>query len=180
MSNLGLLYFWLMHRHTFKKAERLTNKKTFDLLFEKGKSFAMPPFRLVWIERKVEGWKDGIAEVPIAIGRETTTPSTFQPSNLPTFQCGISVPKKFFARAIDRNTLKRRIREAYRKNKHLLYEVLHRRYVGFHSFGGNPQNKNHSLALMIIYTAKEQLPYSEIEKKMVVSLQKLIKQVVSC
>jgi len=136
-----------MIRHTFKKSERLTNKKTFDQLFSSGKSISVFPFRLVWIEIKkdgrVEEWKNG---------------------KQPTFQClvGISVPKKSFARAVDRNTLKRRIREGYRKNKHLLYEVL--------------QNKNHAIALMIIYTAKEQLPYSEIEKKMVVSLQKMIAQ----
>ena len=78
-------------------------------------------------------------------------------------QLGISVPKRSFAKAVDRNTLKRRIREAYRKNKHLLYEVL--------------QKKNLRIDLMMIYTAKEPLPYQEIEKKMIVSLQKLMQQV---
>jgi ribonuclease P protein component len=77
-------------------------------------------------------------------------------------QLGISVPKKKFAKAVDRNTIKRRIRESFRKNKHPLYEIL--------------KKKNLSIALMIIYIAKEELPYQEIEKKMVVSLHKLTEQ----
>lgn len=126
-----------MPRLTFKKEERLTNKKTFDLLFNEGKSFTVLPFRLVWMETK--------------------TPEKFP------VQLGISVPKRSFAKAVDRNTLKRRIREAYRKNKSELYGVL--------------EKKNLSIALMIIYSAKEQLPYEEIEKKMIVSLRKLIEKI---
>ena len=79
-------------------------------------------------------------------------------------QLGISVPKRSFAKAVDRNTLKRRIREAYRKNKHLLYEVL--------------KNKNLSIALMLVYIAKEELPYREIEEKMVVGLHKLAEKLI--
>jgi len=125
-----------MIRHTFKKAEKLTNKKTFDILFTNGKNFNVPPFRFIWIER------NQIPSGPV--------------------QVGISVPKKSFAKASDRNTIKRRIREAYRKNKHFLYEIL--------------QNKNIQMALVILYIAKEELPYQEIEKKMVVSLQKMADQ----
>lgn len=74
-------------------------------------------------------------------------------------QLGISVPKRSFAKAVTRNMLKRRIRESYRKNKHPLYEVL--------------KKKNLSIELVALYTAKDELSYSEIEKKMIVSLQKL-------
>jgi ribonuclease P protein component len=123
-----------MMRNTFTKAERLTNKKLFESIFESGKSISVFPFKLIWVE---------------------TVPASLFP-----VQLGISVPKKSFAKSVDRNILKRRIRESYRKNKHLLYEIL--------------QKKNLSIALMIIYIAKEELPYQEIEKKMVVSLQKLI------
>lgn len=118
---------------TFKKNERLTNKKAFEQLFNSGKSFTVQPFRLVWIEDKITG------PVPVKLG--------------------ISVPKRSFQKAVDRNTLKRRIREAYRKNKHLLYGVL--------------ENKGLTIALMVIYVAKDKLPYEEIEKKMVVSLQRM-------
>ena len=126
-----------MPRLTFKKEERLTSKKVFELLFNSGKSFTTSPFRLVWVETKPTG-------------------------SFPA-QLGISVPKRSFAKAVDRNTLKRRIRESYRKNKQMLYEVL--------------RKKNHTIALMIIYIAKEEFPYQEIEKKMIVSLQKLAAQI---
>ena len=122
-----------MLHHTFKKTERLTNKKLFESIFEKGQSISVFPFKLIWIETKPD------ADIPV--------------------QLGISVPKKSFAKAVDRNIIKRRIRESYRKNKHALYEIL--------------KKKNLSIALMLIYIAKEELPYTEIEKKMIVSLQKL-------
>jgi len=122
-----------MIRNTFTKTERLTNKKLFESIFESGQSISAFPFKFIWIE--------------------TNSTSLFP------VQLGISVPKKSFAKAVDRNTIKRRIRESYRKNKHSLYEIL--------------KNKNLSIALMIIYIAKEELPYQEIEKKMVVSLQKM-------
>ena len=120
-------------RQTFKKEERLTNKKLFEHLFNAGKSFVISPFRFVWIESKLN-------------------------SSFPV-QLGISVPKKKFSKAVDRNKLKRRIRESYRKNKHPLYEALNK--------------KNQSLALLIIYIHKEELAYADIEKKMVLSLQKV-------
>ncbi|MBI4932118.1 MAG: ribonuclease P protein component [Bacteroidetes bacterium] len=171
-----------MPRHTFKKAERLTNKKTFDQLFKSGKSIVVPPFRWVWIEiaspkHQVQSPKSKeAASIGCSLGIWSLE---FETWNL---KLGISVPKKSFSKAVQRNRIKRRIREAYRKNKHLLYpegqkkmsngvyEVLYRRY-------GNPQKKNLSIALMIIYTEKTELPYSEIEKKMLVSLQKLVESI---
>ena len=122
-------------KQTFKKYERLTNKKTFDKLFNSGKSISVPPFRLLWSESEM----------------------------LNHTQIGIAVPKKSFTKAVQRNKLKRRIREAYRKNKHLFYAFL--------------EKKNLSIALMVIYIAKEELSFKEIEQKMVVSLQKLIEKI---
>jgi len=123
-----------MIRHTFRKEERLTNKKKVELLFSEGKTFTVFPFRVIWMETK---------------------PKSIYPAQL-----GISVPKKSFSKSVHRNKIKRRIREAYRKNKHILYEIL--------------QKKNLPITMMLVYTAKEELPYSEIEKKMLVSLHKLI------
>ena len=119
-------------KQTFKKEERLTNKKTFDELFNSRNSISVSPFKILWSE------KQGVNQT----------------------QVGIAVPKKSFAKAVQRNKLKRRIREAYRKNKHLLYAFL--------------EKKNHPIALVIIYTEREELSYQQIEQKMVVSLQKLI------
>ena len=120
-------------RQTFKKEERLNAKKTIEAVFASGRSIASPPFRMLWAVQK----------------QETAVP----------LQLGISVPKRSFAKAVVRNRLKRRIREAYRKNKENIYEVL--------------KKKNLSVTVMMIYTAKEELAYTEIEKKMIVSLHKL-------
>ena len=147
-------------RFTFKKEERLAGKKTFDQLFKSGKSIVVSPLRLVWLEIKKDK-NNGLSEEWNT--RQLPNSPTVQHSNIPSFQyvLGISVPKKLFAKAVDRNTIKRRIRESYRKNIRQItdYEFL--------------QKKNLHIALMIIYIAKEKLSYQEIEKKMIVSLQKL-------
>lgn len=134
LSLLLSFVFLKMTRLTLKKEERLTNKKTFELLFDTGKSFTTSPFRLRWIEIESD------SAFPV--------------------QLGISVPKRSFPKATDRNMLKRRIRESYRRNKHTLYEKL--------------KNKHVYIALMIIYIAKSKLSYEEIERKMILSLQKII------
>ncbi|GJM36261.1 MAG: ribonuclease P protein component [Saprospiraceae bacterium] len=64
-------------------------------------------------------------------------------------QLSISVPKRRFRHAVVRNQLKRKVREAYRLRKHRLYQ----------KFG----DQDNQVALMVIYTGKEALPYQEIE-----------------
>jgi ribonuclease P protein component len=83
---------------TFKKPERLCSKKAIEALFERGKSFYIFPFQVVWLESPLE-------------------------INFPS-QVAFSVSKKSFKRAVKRNLIKRRIRESYRRNKHTLYRFL--------------------------------------------------------
>lgn len=116
-------------RPTFRKAERLNSKKVIDRLFKKGSpetaSVFGYPFRVLVLR---DGERAG--ELPAVL---------------------ISVSKRNFKKAVDRNLIKRRIREAYRLNKQLL-------------FGGEMPNPPTYLAF--VYVAKEILPFEELEKKM--------------
>ncbi len=110
----------------FNKAERLKNHHLLAALFTSGKSFSAYPLRVVYI--------------PIE-----------QPGSFPA-QFSLSVPKKKFRLAVDRNRLRRQVREVYRLNKHLLYEDL--------------LSKDKRIALMVMYVAKEEKPYKDIEQSM--------------
>jgi ribonuclease P protein component len=74
----------------------------------------------------------------------------------------VSVPKKRFKRAVKRNLLKRRIREAYRLNKMALTEVLNSKELQMH--------------IAFNYVSDEVMDYEQIEKKMKVALQRLIEK----
>ncbi len=84
------------------------------------------------------------------------------PSATPTGappQVLISVSKRTFKRAVDRNRLKRLIREAYRLNKYRLLE----------------QPGGHQVALLgIIFTGKEKSPLTLVEKKLISGIQRLL------
>src|ERR1700749_1277352 len=85
--------------YTFKKEERLCNKRLIDELFHNGSSFLCYPFKASWLLAADE------QSVPV--------------------QILFSVSKKRFKRAVDRNRIKRCIREAYRINKQQqLYDQL--------------------------------------------------------
>src|SRR5437868_3169248 len=114
-----------MEKFTLKKSERLSQEKLIQELFDKGSSFYLYPFKVFFLSN--EG---------------------------PTNQIMASVPKSIFKRAVDRNTIKRRIREGYRLNKSKLL-----------------QDKFFSIAY--IYTAKEILASSFIHQKILSSFDKL-------
>ncbi|MBN1108251.1 MAG: ribonuclease P protein component [Bacteroidales bacterium] len=118
---------------TFSKKERLCSKKIIALLFEEGEVLYTPLFRIIWI------------------------PGSF-PGESPA-QAAFSVSKKNFRRAVDRNLLKRRMREAYRKNKNELYNTL--------------IACNSSIAFIVIFRAAVIVSYVEIEKAMNEVIKKL-------
>ena len=119
---------------TFRKDEKLCSQKLMGELFLSGNSFLSYPLRIVW---KI------FSELP---------------SESPA-QAGFSVPKKLFKHAVDRNILKRRMRESYRLHKSELYNQL--------------RQSDKRLALMFVYIGKEELPYAKIESAVVKAFEKI-------
>lgn len=88
----------MIHIYSFPKAEKVWGKKNVDELFAKGRWSSAGELRYCWV-------------VP-AVNEES--------AGTPPSRAMVSVPKKFFKRAVKRNLLKRRIREAYRLQKGIL------------------------------------------------------------
>ena len=92
-------------RNTFKKSERLCSRLLMERLFQgDNKSVSAYPLRAVFLPVSTDEQK-GVSVL-------------------------ISVPKKRFHDAVDRNRVKRQIREAYRKQKHSLIEKMEEREQG--------------------------------------------------
>ena len=119
---------------TYPKNERLKSKTTIGLLFSEGKSVSKYPLRLVYREEK------GEVDEKIKIG--------------------VSVSKKYFKKAVDRNYFKRVLRETYRLNKHLLWDNLQEPY-----------------SIMFFYQSKERLSYEEINIKTIQLFEKFLLQI---
>lgn len=74
----------------------------------------------------------------------------------------ITVPKNNFHNAVDRNLIRRRVKEAYRLNKQNLYESL--------------DGKGQQMVLCITFTSKEIVPFDLIQGKIILILQRLIEE----
>ncbi len=118
----------------FSKNQKLKSKKAIDLLFKNGQSISSPPIHAIYLLKKE---LNGVS-----------------------INMAVSVPKKNIKLAVNRNLIKRRIREAYRINNSELKKSL--------------LEKEIEINLMLIYTAKQILDYKEIEDKIKVILTRLI------
>ena len=107
---------------TYPNHQKLKSKTTIDALFSEGKSVSKYPLRLVYVENTE--------------------------ANAEVIKMGVSVSKKYFKKAVDRNYFKRILRETYRLNKAILLE-----------------NNEKNYAFMFFYQTKERLSYAEIGLK---------------
>ncbi len=120
-------------KYSFTKDERLCHRKRISSLFEDGMGFTCYPFRIVWK----------------SIPNDVDFPA----------QVAITVTKRSFKLAVKRNLLKRRIREIYRLNKHLLYQDLNEREA--------------QISFMIVYLPKTILKSEEMDTKLVKALRRI-------
>ncbi len=121
-------------RNTFRKEEKLKKKNLITELFASGKSASVFPLKMVFLENDHES--------PFKV------------------KAGVSVSKRNFKSAVDRNRIKRLMRESYRKNKHLIYN--------------DDDTKKH--ILMFIYQAKREVSYEKMEEKMNELIQKFLQK----
>lgn len=91
---------------TFGKRERLSHKKHIDALFNEGQSFIIKPFKIFY--------------------------KTSEHVALPELKILLAVPKRKFKKAVDRNHIRRLIREVYRINKNTLSESVNSSIICLH------------------------------------------------
>lgn len=131
----------------FPKEGRLHHRSLVEGVFRLGKSFYEFPFRVTWrIMNKEELEKNFRNVIPQNIGR---------------LQMMVTVPKKKRRHAVDRVLMRRRIREAYRLNNHQLKAIT------------ESADNLGTLSLALVYIHDKNLPYSSIEEKMRLLLEKL-------
>lgn len=108
---------------TFNTSEKLKSQKLIELLFAEGQSVVEYPLRLVYIKTHFD--------------------------EKVTMKAGVSVSKRNFKNAVDRNRIKRLLREAYRLNRHTYFN-----------------NSSTQYALMILYIGKDGTNFETINLKM--------------
>ena len=119
-------------QNTFRKQEKLKKKKLIAELFARGKSISVFPLKMVYLEI------DHDSDYKI--------------------QAGVSVSKRNFKNAVDRNRIKRLMREAYRKNKYSIYN--------------SEDTKKH--IIMFIYQGKKEMSYQLMEEKLIKLIEKFL------
>lgn len=119
---------------TFTKAERLNSRKAIETLFASGERWTCYPFRLALLNRKANSDKE------------------------PPIQILVSVSKRSFKKAVDRNLIKRRIKEAFRLNKATFYPQI---------LGVKSQTNREILQLAFIYQPNKIEDWATINKRVI-------------
>lgn len=121
---------------SYPKKHKLKSKTSIDMLFSKGKSVSKYPLRLVYAKADAK-YMDG-----------------------EMIKMGVSVSKKYFKHAVDRNYFKRVLRETYRLNQNILWDKVNEPYV-----------------FMFFYQTKDRLTYQEIEQKTIQLFEKWVLEI---
>ena len=119
---------------TFRKQEKLKHKKLIEILFSEGKSISVFPLRIVFLENDHDGNK--------------------------LLQVGFSVPKRLIKKAVDRNRIKRQLREVYRLNKKEFYKSIDKKYI-----------------MMVVFMDDKKYDSSILNTKMINIFDKFIKSI---
>ena len=121
-------------QNTFKREEKLKKSKLITRLFAEGNAISVFPIKLIYLQ--------------------VDHGSPYK------IQAGVSATKRNFNKAVDRNKIKRLLREVYRKNKYLIYQSEHTK---IHIF-------------MFIYQGKKEIDYKILEEKMIIILKKFLQK----
>ena len=125
----------MMMAPTLSKKERIVSNLLIETLFGQGNSESLAAYPIRVIYTQIE-----------------------QQQNCAPVQILISVPKKRFKHAVDRNRVKRQVREAYRHHKQLLY---------------NKVEEGKQLLVAFVWLSDKHMPSSEVEKKIKMLLEKI-------
>ena len=112
----------------FPKTEKLKSSKTIESLFSEGKSYSKYPIKVFFLPKE----------------------------NIKTNLAAFAVPKRNFKLAVDRNRVKRQLREVYRLNKNIIEE-----------------DDGKKFAMLFLYLGKIKPQYIELEKEMLKLFEKL-------
>lgn len=116
-------------RFTLSKEERICSKKLINELFTgNGRSMTAFPLRVVFMKRTIV-------------------------DDQPRAAMLVSVPKRYFKHAVDRNRVKRQVREAFRHNKSIITQNL--------------TDDHEAVAMAFVWLTNEKYPSSEVENRMV-------------
>ena len=130
-----------MTQFSFPRQERLKSRKAISTLFEEGKSLYSYPIKILY-----------------SVGSNSPDP-------LYPVKCGFSVSKRNFPRAVDRNLLKRRMREAWRLNKSGLV--------------AGAREKGIFLNVFVVYAGKETEAYELVKKSVVKGIGEMMRMLLN-
>ncbi len=112
---------------TLGREERLRNNLSIQELLKHGRTVSLFPLKIYW--------------------NLSADPRQKYPA-----RAAVSVPRRKYRKAVERNLMKRRLKEAYRLNKYMLYDPLDRRQLKIH--------------LIILLLSDEFIPFAQLETNM--------------